>query len=154
MYLGEYSISVTSGNRVAIPKRLRGQLNKSGGTNGGLVVTRGYEGCIVLVAESEFHELLNGVSDIPFISANKRETARFLLSGAHEVELDAQGRFIIPESLHQYAKITDGKVVFLGVGNWIEIWDEAVWQEYRARLDDNSSEIAERLLQTQSTKQA
>ena len=139
MYLGEYRSSITSGSRIAIPKPFR--------TFGddGVVLTRGYEGCIVLIGKSSFEKLLEGVADMPFILADKRLTARFLLAGAHEVVPDAQGRFVLPESLAEHAGVTSQEVAFLGLGNWIEIWDLARWKEYQKKLDGESVEIANRL---------
>ena len=141
LFIGEYLAAVTEGKRVAIPKRFREQF----GSND-LVITRGYEGCMVIVAQAQFARLLEGITDVPFISADKRETSRFLLSGAHEIEPDAQGRIILPESLVQYAAVSGGDVVFIGVGNWVEVWDKSAWQEYQKRLTQESVTIADRLL--------
>lgn len=140
MFIGEYNASVTAGNRIAIPKNYREAL---GGEP--LIVTKGYEGAIVLIQKHNFMQLLEGVTDMPFISADKRETSRFLLSGAHEVRADKQGRIILPESLIAHAGVSSENVTFIGVGNWIEIWDQKHWNEYEATLQEQSIEIAERL---------
>ena len=141
MLIGEYTTSITSGKRVAIPKQLRAQLGQ-----GQVVLTRGYEGCVVLVSKKSFEGLLVGVSDAPFISADKRETARFLLGGAHEMEPDGQGRVVLPESLVAHAELTGQEVVFVGVGNWVEIWGRTRWEKYKQQLDGQASEIAGRLV--------
>lgn len=141
LFIGEYLAAVTEGKRVAIPKRFREQFGSKL-----LVITRGYEGCMVIVARSQFAQLLEGITNVPFISADKRETSRFLLSGAHEIEPDAQGRVILPESLVQYASISGNDVVFIGVGNWVELWDKDAWQQYQKRLTQESVTIADRLL--------
>ncbi len=142
MFIGEYKAAKTAGNRVAIPKKIRAQLK-----NKDVIITRGYEGCIVLVERSDFETLLEGVSSVPFISGDKRETARFLLSGAHEVVPDSQGRIILPESLIEHADINGEEVIFIGVGSWVEIWDQKKWNEYKNALDAQSKDIANKLLE-------
>lgn len=140
MFIGEYKTSITDGNRIAIPKKLRNQLE------GELILTRGYEGCVVLVGKSNFENLMTGMTELPFILADKRETARFLLSGAHEAKPDRQGRVVVPDNLSTYADFKhNGEVVFIGVGSWIEIWDVNKWLEYQIKLDEQAPEIADRL---------
>lgn len=140
MFLGEYQASVTSGNRIAIPKNFRKVLGDAE-----LIVTKGYEESIVLVEKKNFETLLTGVADMPFIATAKRETSRFLLSGAHEVGADKQGRIVIPESLLKHADIASESVVFLGVGSWVEIWDQSRWEQYEAKLKKDSATIADKL---------
>lgn len=143
MFLGEYTTSITTGNRIAIPKKFRERLQGEG-----IVLTRGYEGCIVLIGKNDFEKLLTGVSDIPFISADKRETSRFLLAGAHEVGPDRQGRVVVPDSLIKHARLNlKGEVTFLGIGTWVEVWDKKQWEKYQKKLDSQSTEIANRLSQ-------
>ncbi len=141
LFIGEYRTSLTDGKRVAIPKAYREQFDTTS-----VIMTRGYEGCLVVVEKDKFNALLEGVLDVPFISGDKRETSRFLLANAFEVSLDAQGRVIIPDSLSSYAKLSSKDVVFIGVGSWIEIWNDQIWDQYQSKLSINSNEIANRLL--------
>lgn len=141
MLIGEYTSSLTSGHRVAIPKKFRQELG-----TGRLVLTRGYEGCLVLVSVEQFKNLTAGVAKMPFTVGDVRETTRFLLGGAHEVSPDAQGRIVIPESLLEHARIA-GEVVFLGLGKWVEVWDKSRWQEHRRKLENKAGEIGDRLTQ-------
>jgi len=67
-----------------------------------------------------------------------------LLGGATEVELDKQGRFVMPQNLVTYASLKS-EVIFLGLGRWVEIWDSSKWQKRKEYLSQNSSEIAEKL---------
>lgn len=138
MLIGEFSTKLTEGQRLALPKKFRQELGDF------LIVTRGYEGCLVIVNKKQFEKLTEGIAAKPFIKGDVRETTRFLLSGAHEIELDEQGRFVIPQSLREEVGI-DSEVVFLGLLNWLEAWDHDRWQEHKAKLAEKSTEIAERL---------
>lgn len=146
MFIGEYITSVTTGNRIAIPKPLRQQLKGAE-----IILTRGYEGCMVLVDEASFDKLLEGIANVPFISADKREVSRFLLSGAHSVSIDGQGRVVLPESLLRYASVKSEQVAVLGVGSWVEIWDEHEWLKYQEKMNKQSQTIADRLMSLQRT---
>ena len=66
-------------------------------------------------------------------------------SGAVEVELDRQGRVLVPQYLREYAGIGEGEVVVVGALNRLEIWSPAAWQPYRAKIEDEPEALAEHL---------
>jgi len=67
-----------------------------------------------------------------------------MLSGASDVEVDHQGRILIPDYLRKYARL-EKSVIVAGLYNRVEIWDEASWQSYKAKTESSSEEIAEKL---------
>ena len=138
MFIGEYATQLGEKNRLAIPKKLREQIN------GTVIITRGYENCLIMVDAARWETLLQEVNTKPLLSMNVRDTKRYLIGGAVEIEHDNQGRFVLPESLKDFGNITE-KVIFLGVGEWIEIWDEDRWKTKLDDLSRNVSDIAERL---------
>lgn len=138
MLIGEHVYKVGEKNRVALPKAFREEIGSK------IVVTRGYEGCLVVVSPSQWEKLISDAASGPFVSGPVRDTSRFLLGGAAEIELDEQGRFVIPKSLLDYAEIRD-EVCFLGLGRWVEIWDKSRWEEREEYLSQEAAEIAEKL---------
>lgn len=140
MLIGNYHARVSPKGRTALPKKFRDDLG------GDIIITQGYENSLVLVSAKSWSHFLAGSSDLPFVVAPARETDRFLMGNAFEVKPDAQGRFVVPPPLRRYAQIGDA-VVFVGVGNRVEIWDASHWEEYRTYLDEHSQEIAEKLSQ-------
>ncbi len=60
------------------------------------------------------------------------------------MEIDKQGRIIIPDYLRQFGKLTK-KVVAAGLYDRIEIWDEKAWEDYKAQTEKESTAIAEAL---------
>jgi len=138
MLIGEYRYKVEAKNRISLPKKFREEIGNK------IVVTRGYEGCLVVVSPRQWEVLIEDAARGPFVSEAVRDTSRFLLGGAVEVELDEQGRFVLPQPLKEYAGI--GKeVCFLGLGRWVEIWDAEKWAKRKAYLAKHSGEIGERL---------
>src|SRR3989344_5502519 len=138
MIIGEYTNKLVAGNRLSFPKKFREEM----GTK--LVITQGYEGCLVIVDEKGWDHLVTDTAKGPFVSQSVRDTTRFLLGSAAEVELDDQGIFVLPANLTTYSKITE-EVVFLGLGRWVEVWSLDTWNERKKYIDDHSGEIGEKL---------
>ncbi len=144
MLIGEYSSPLGEKNRIALPKRLRDTLGEE------LIITRGYERCLILVDEPRWESLISEIGRYPLLSLSLRDTKRFLLGGAFRVNADKQGRFVIPEGLISYARI-ELNVTMIGVGEWAEIWDSEVWKLKLDQLANKSADIAERLSQVSAT---
>ncbi len=138
MLIGEYKVKLTEKNRIALPKKFRQQLN----TN--LIITRGYEGCLIIVDKSKWKHLIKMIEKRPLTNQDVRNTKRFLVGGASIIELDKQGRFVLPEMLKEYAKIKTN-IVFVGLEDWIEIWDEDLWNAKILQISKTASDIADRL---------
>jgi MraZ protein len=70
-----------------------------------------------------------------------RELKRFIIGGAQQIVPDSQGRFVLADSLKTFANIEEA-VVFVGVGEWIEIWDQSKWGVYLKEIASSSAQIA------------
>ncbi|MEK7114753.1 MAG: division/cell wall cluster transcriptional repressor MraZ [Patescibacteria group bacterium] len=138
MFIGEYTHSIDEKNRMAVPVKFRVKLGK------GAIVTRGLDRCLFLFNASDWEELAKKIMALPLAQANSRAFSRLMLAGAMEVDLDNQGRILLPDYLKQYAGLKKEAVV-AGLYNRIEIWDEEVWKNYKLKTEDSSDEIAERM---------
>lgn len=138
MFIGEYSHNLDDKGRVAVPSKFRIRLNK------GAVVTRGIDNCLFLYTKDEWQKLAEKLAALPISQANNRAFARLMLAGAMDVELDKQGRIILPEYLRQFAQIKK-EVVIAGLYDRLEIWDQVIWNKYKIQTESQSSEIAERM---------
>ncbi|MCA9382387.1 division/cell wall cluster transcriptional repressor MraZ [Candidatus Dojkabacteria bacterium] len=138
MLIGEYQSKLGEKNRVALPSRLRTDLGNN------IIVTRGYENCLVIVRPDQFEALLKSINEKEFTLSEVRDTSRFLVGGAAEIELDNQGRMVLPKSLIEYANLKED-LTFIGLVRWVEIWSTDSWKERLDFLTNNSSEIAQKL---------
>ncbi len=136
--LGNYQAKINNKGRTAVPSKYRPELGKK------IVVGQWYENCLVMVSQKQWQELLKQIEQKPFIVAPSRDTDRFLIGGAFEIDLDSQGRFVIPPTLRKYAQLEE-EVVFVGLLNRVEIWDKSRWEKHQKYLDEQAEEIAERL---------
>ncbi len=138
MFIGEYKHSIDDKGRLAVPAKFRGDLDKAA------VITRGLDHCLYVFTASAWQEIAGKIKALPMTNPNARAFQRLMLAGAVEVELDTQGRALIPDYLREYAKLGKQAVV-AGVYDRVEIWDEAAWVAYKEKTEAQSDEIAERL---------
>ncbi len=138
MFIGEYQHNIDEKGRLAVPVKFRNELAK------GAVVTRGIDNCLFLYPQKDWEQLAEKLSKLPISKANSRAFARLMLAGAMDCEADKQGRIILPDYLRKYAS-SEKKVVIAGLYNRLEIWDEEVWNKYKAGKEKDSSDIAEAL---------
>lgn len=140
MLIGEFESKLTEKNRIAVPKKIRTEFE------GDLVLSRGYEGCLILLDQNRWDELIKLISVEPILNLSVRDTRRFLMGSAYELELDQQGRFVVPASLRDYSDITS-EVVFLGLNDWVEVWSKQSWEKKLDELSKTAGDIAEKLLE-------
>lgn len=138
MFIGEYQHNIDPKGRLAVPAKFRSALAK------GAVVTKGLDDCLFLYTKQEWKKLADKLANLPISKANTRAFARLMLAGAMDVEVDKQGRMLIPDYLRKYAHATK-KVVITGLYNRLEIWDETKWNKYKQGTEANSGDIAEAL---------
>jgi MraZ protein len=138
MFLGRFEHSVDNKGRVAVPARFRGQLE------GELIITRGNDRCLYLFTQEAWEPLASKLNALPTGDADARNLRRAVFSAAEPVELDKQGRVIIPDHLRQYAGI-NGNVAIIGLGDYIEIWDQQSWLELDSRIEENVDVISSHL---------
>jgi|SRR3989344_1814399 len=138
MLLGEYKHSVDQKGRLAIPAKFRPRLSS------GAIITRGLDRSLFLFDLAEWDILAKKLMALPLAQADSRAFVRLMLSGASNVEIDFQGRILIPDTLRSYASLEKSAVV-TGLYNRIEIWSEEVWKVYKANTEKKSDEIAEKL---------
>jgi MraZ protein len=134
MFRGINSITIDTKGRMALPSRYRELLSAS------MVVTIDTEEtCLLLYPEAEWQKIEISLQKLPSFNAAARRIQRLLIGHATDVELDAQGRILLPLELRQYGQLQK-QAVLIGQGNKFEIWDEVQWQVRRQKwLEEESS---------------
>ena len=123
MYIGQYIHTVDIKNRLFLPAKFRAK-------NKNFVITRGLESCLYLYDRATWGKVLQKLEGLSLKNKlQERAFKRALLSGAHEITPDFQGRILIPQALKGYADI-DGEIIIIGVGNRLEIWGHNRWKKY------------------------
>jgi len=138
MFIGEYKHAIDEKGRLAIPSKFRKSLVK------GAVVTRGLDSSLFLFPKEEWGKLAEKLASLPLGQSNSRAFARLMLAGAMDVDLDKQGRIVLPEYLRSYASLSKSSVI-AGLYNRLEIWDEEKWETYKKKVESDADTVAEQL---------
>ena len=139
MLLGTYPAKFVAGHRIAVPSLLRRDLGEK------FILARWYESCLVLIDINswlDIYKRLSGGTNL--IVSPIRDTERFILGSAFEVEPDEQGRVVVPERLAEYSKLKD-EVYFIGLGDRVEIWDKESWDVKEKEVIKNAASYIEDL---------
>lgn len=139
MLIGSYTSTLSLKRRTAVPKKFLKILGKE------LIVAKWYESCLVLVGKKVWDALLNRLSGkVEIATEPVRDTDRFILGSAFEVQPDSQGRIILPQNLVNYANLKQN-LVFLGLKDRVEIWNKEVWEEKEKEIVEKASEYIEKI---------
>jgi len=126
---GEYDHQIDAKNRIRIPSKLKGKEEK-------LYFSKGTNGCIFVFYEAAIKEKLAVLEEIKLSDVEKQKGMRAFTKSLKLVEMDPQGRLVIPPELKDYAKI-EKDIKICGAGSRIEIWSKEVYDEYFADDDEN-----------------
>lgn len=137
MFIGEYQHALDIKNRIIIPSKFREVLVDK------VIITKGLDGCLYAYAKEEWKTLVEKLNKLPLTSKDARAFARFFFSGANEVDIDKQGRALIPQNLIEYSGIKK-EIVSIGVSTRIEIWSKESYEQYN-NLNINYEEISEKM---------
>ncbi|MBA2278460.1 MAG: division/cell wall cluster transcriptional repressor MraZ [Chloroflexia bacterium] len=138
MFLGRYSHNLDAKGRLAVPARFRETLAD------GVVLTRGIDRCLTLYPMSTWQPLAERVSALPLSDPNARNFRRMVFAEAVDLELDSQGRILVPPELRRYAGL-EREAIVVGVNTSIEVWSPAQWQAVSDEVERNGEQIAQSL---------
>ena len=129
MFRGIASVTMDSRGRMALPSRFREEAEQR--TENRLVVTIDTnEQCLLLYSLGDWEEVQRRLEALSNIGTSARLLQRLLIGHATDVEMDAQGRVLIPPMLREYGEL-EKKIVLMGQTNKLEIWSEQIWRTRR-----------------------
>ena len=123
MFIGEHKQKMDTKGRVVVPSKFRDELGNQ------VVVTKGLgEQCLYAFSRESWEKVVSKLEELPMTNMKVRNFNRFFLAGASNLEADKLGRVLVNSALREYA-LLDKEVVWVGVGNRMEIWDVDKWKE-------------------------
>lgn len=128
VFFGEYTVSFTSPGRIVLPKKIRERLK--GDT---FILTKGFNFCLAGYDKEEWEEKAKELLNVSLLEKEELDKRRFIFSSAVYVDIDFQGRFVIPKNLLSYAELSD-KAIVIGVGDHFEIWNPERWLDYQKKI--------------------
>jgi MraZ protein len=142
-FTSEYECKLDAKGRLVLPSRIKAQLPAEGGEE--LVIRRGFEQCLIVYPMVEFKKVFSKISGLNEFNEEYRKLQRNFLSGVVTVELDGNGRFLIPKNMLTYAQI-DKDSTLVGMGNKVEIWNPAIYEKHLIQDPGELSKLAEKYL--------
>lgn len=128
-FSGTYEHQLDAKRRIRIPAKMKSMLG------GGYSITIGTDRCLWIMPSETTHALHRKMAELDTSDLRSRATKRRVLEAMYTPEEDPQGRVVLPRKLIDYAKI-DKDVVFIGQGNYIELWSAETYDEYIGDYDD------------------
>ncbi|PLW82932.1 cell division/cell wall cluster transcriptional repressor MraZ [Kineobactrum sediminis] len=125
MFRGVQHINMDPKGRLAMPARQREPLLSS--CEGRIVATIDTQAtCLTIYPLPEWERIEQDIQALPALKPAVKRFQRLVLGYATDLELDSNGRMLLPQPLRDYARL-DKKVVLVGQGNKLELWAEELW---------------------------
>jgi len=142
-FTSEFESKLDAKGRLVLPARIKSQLPE--GDSQELVIRRGFEPCLIVYPMVEFKKVFSKISGLSEFNEEYRKLQRNFLSGVVTVELDANGRFLIPRNMLTYAQL-DKEVLLVGTGSKVEMWNRNVYEKHLIQDPGELSKLAEKYL--------
>jgi MraZ protein len=142
MFRGANAITLDSKGRLAMPVRVREQIVER--SHGRLVVTVDRsDRCLLIYTLPDWEVIEQKLVKLPTLNAVTRRLQRLMIGHATEIELDSNGRVLIPPTLREYAGLSRNAML-VGQGGRFELWDAAHWNERREqwlKVNENDEQL-------------
>jgi len=138
MYFGSFTHNLDDKGRLMIPRKMREELGYK------VYIMKGFDGSLSLYNEERYQKLVEEFSRLSFNQSKVRDYLRLQFASTYEMEVDKLGRVQIPTALLTKYNISK-EVLVLGIGDHIEVWDKAKYEEYENSIRDEFESIAENI---------
>ncbi len=124
VFFGEYQINFSGSGRLLLPKKVRELLKGNS-----FILTKGFGICLAGYDKDDWEKRAVELLNPSLLQPTDMENRRSIFSSLVYLEIDEQGRFVVPKSLLDYCQLKE-KAVVIGVGDHFEIWNTEKWNEY------------------------
>lgn len=145
MFRGATKVTLDDKGRMVLPTRHRQTASERG--EGKLVVTVDRDGCLLIYPLPDWEQIERKLMSLPSLHERSRRLQRLMVGHATELELDGQGRLLLPPELREFAQL-QRHAMLVGQGNRLELWDEARWIERRdfwLKSEETASDLSAEL---------
>lgn len=145
MFRGATRVTLDEKGRMVLPTRQRQRALERG--EGRVVVTVDRDGCLLIYPLPDWEQIERRLMSLPSLNERARRLQRLMVGHATELELDAQGRLLVPPELREFAALSR-HAMLIGQGNRLELWDETRWNERRdfwLKSEETASDLSAEL---------
>ena len=130
MFFGTYNHAIDAKGRTSLPVKFRESLAAAGEPRIVLMQFPHWR-AVQALPQSVWNELVKKVMEGSPLDARLQRNVLKFVSSAHEVDLDGNGRVLVPPSLREWAGLSKD-VVWVGMGRTIHLWDKATYEQQMA----------------------
>lgn len=127
VFFGEYQVNLSGAGRFLLPKRIRDLLK--GNT---FILTKGFDNSLAGYDREDWEKRAVDLLNPSLLQPSDLRERREIFSALSYLEIDEQGRFVIPKNLINYSGLKE-EAIIIGVGDHFEIWSVEKWKEYNRK---------------------
>ena len=131
VFFGEYQINFSGSGRLLLPKKVRELLK--GNT---FILTKGFDNCLAGYDKDDWEKRAAELLNPSLLEPTDMNNRRYIFSSLVYLEIDEQGRFVIPKNILEHSQLEE-KAVIIGVGDHFEIWNHENGQKYQKEINRN-----------------
>ena len=142
-FTSEFECKLDAKGRLVLPSKLKSNLPAASIRQ--IVIRKGFEPNLIIYTLNEYKKLHNKISSLNEFNSEQRKLKRNFFSSIVQVDLDNNGRFLIPKNMLTHATI-NRQAIICGMGNVIEIWNNKMYKKYLINDSETYSELAQKYL--------
>jgi MraZ protein len=142
-FTGRYDSKLDSKGRLVLPSKFKSQLPEEGGHE--LVIQKGIEPYLSIYPLLEFRKLVSKVSGLSEFNEENRQVRLAFFSSIASVELDDNGRLLIPKNMLAHAGLQK-EVVLIGMNNLIVVWEPVLFEKHLLKDQQEYSKLMQKNL--------
>ena len=142
-FTGEHECKLDAKGRLGLPSRLKSVLPEA--SKSSIIIRKGFEPNLIIYSLHEFQNIYTRKNSLNEFSSEQRKLKRNLFSSISQVDLDSNGRFLIPKNMINYTNLKKD-VILIGMGNIIEVWNPGLYNKNLISSSKEFSNLAQKYL--------
>ena len=142
-FTSEHECRLDAKGRLVLPSRLKSVLPEA--SKKSIIIRKGFEPNLIIYPLHEFQNIYTRINSLNEFSSEQRKLKRNLFSSISQVDLDSNGRFLLPKSMISHTGL-EKDVILVGMGNVIELWSPDNYKKYLINDANEFSKLAQKYL--------
>ena len=142
-FTGDHECKLAAKGRLVLPSRLKSVLPEA--SKSSIIIRKGFEPNLIIYSLHEFQNIYTRINSLNEFSSEQRKLKRNLFSSISQVDLDSNGRFLIPKNMINYTNLKKD-VILIGMGNIIEVWNPGLYNKNLISSSKEFSNLAQKYL--------
>ena len=142
-FTSEHECKLDAKGRLVLPSRLKSVLPVA--SKKSIIIRKGFEPNLIIYPLHEFQNIYTRINSLKEFSSEQRKLKRNLFSSISQVDLDSNGRSLLPKSMISHTGL-EKDVILVGMGNVIELWSPDNYKKYLINDANEFSKLAQKYL--------